>query len=77
MSRHHTSIANAALDLANLAREAHALETAVKMFPQSNSKLDDMIADREEDLAAEFATLAKLLGYSVSKIEPAALEAAE
>lgn len=76
MSRQHTSIANAALDLANLAREAHALETATK-YTADDSKLHNMIADREEDIAGYFADIAKLLGYSVAKIEPAALQAAE
>lgn len=76
MSRQHTSIANAALDIANLAREAHALETATK-YTTDDSKLQNMIADREEDIAGYFADIAKLLGYSVAKIEPAALQAAE
>lgn len=76
MSRHHTSIANAALDLANLAREAHALETATK-YTADDTKLQNMIADREEDIVIYFSDIAKLLGFTVAKIEPAALQAAE
>ena len=75
MSRQHTSIANAARDLAELAREAHALETATKIAPSAH-KLENMIADREEDMTAEFVTLAKLLGFSVFKAD-ASMAAAE
>jgi hypothetical protein len=75
MSRTHTSISNTALDLANLAREAHALETANRFARED--KIDDMIYDREEDMTAEFVTLAKLLGFSVFKADASTNIAAE
>jgi hypothetical protein len=68
MSRHHTSVANAAIDLANLAREAHALESATK-YTANAWHLENMIADREKDIAGYFADLAKLLGFSFAKIK--------
>ena len=76
MSRQHTSISNAALDLSNLAREANALEAAAK-YTRDTSKLENMIADREEDMTAEFVTLAKLLGFSVFKADASTNIAAE
>jgi len=77
MSRQHTSIASAARDLANYALQADAFETAKNCGYRAGShKLEDLISRREEDMTAEFVTLAKLLGFSVFKAD-ASMAAAE
>jgi len=76
MSRTHTSIANAARDLADKALRADALDMATT-FARAPHKLEGLIADYEEDMTAEFVTLAKLLGFSVFKADASTNIAAE
>lgn len=75
MSREMINISNAAQDVANAAREAYALLRATRRVPSAH--IASAINGLDETVHEEFAKLAGLLGYSVAKIEPATLQAAE
>lgn len=64
-------ISNCAQDIANYAREMHALES---MWVRGQSNQREIIDMRNEDIAAEFESLAEMLGYRVERRE--ALEVA-
>lgn len=71
MTLRNIRISNCAQDIANAAREIHSLES---MWVRGQSNQREIIDMRHEDIAAEFESLAEMLGYRVERRE--ALEVA-
>lgn len=65
-------LSNAAQDLSNAARVAHTLSAL-----DHTRAVSGALSSREQVIDEEFQSIAHLLGYSVSRTEPATLMAGE